>query len=75
MNIEVLGILATILLVISFSLSGEKAIRSVNMLGGILFLIYGIIIGAFSVWLLNAILITINTYKLIKLNTNKSNKK
>jgi len=66
-NIEILGILSTLFILASFILSGETKIRSVNIIGSMLFVIYGFLIGALSVWLLNGILIFIHIYKLIKL--------
>lgn len=66
MNIEVLGTIASILVLISFLMKGENQIRIVNILGAIIFVIYGVIINAFSVWLLNGILCFVHVYKLIK---------
>lgn len=61
---EVLGIIATIFVLISFLMKGEKKIRIINIIGAICFVIYGIMINALSVWLLNSILILIHIYKL-----------
>ena len=42
MNIEVLGTLASILVLVSFMMKSEKMIRSVNIIGAIIFvMIYG----------------------------------
>jgi preprotein translocase subunit SecF len=73
MNIEVLGIIATLFILASFVLSGESKIRSINIIGSILFVIYGIIIGSISVWLLNGALILVHIYKIIKLKKKKDN--
>lgn len=68
MNIEILGTIASILVLISFMMKNEKAIRSVNIIGAIVFVIYGICIKAFSIWFLNAALCLVHTYRLFKLN-------
>ena len=64
--VEILGIVATLFILAAFSLNDKKAIRIVDSIGAILFVIYGILIGSISVWLLNGCLILINTYKVIK---------
>lgn len=72
--VEVLGIIATLFILLAFCLNSEKQIRTVDIIGAILFVIYGILIKSLSVWLLNSILILINIYKLIKLNKTSSKK-
>ncbi|MCL2382831.1 MAG: lactate dehydrogenase [Oscillospiraceae bacterium] len=72
LNAEILGIIATLFVLASFALSGEGKIRSINIIGSTLFVIYGIFIGAISVWLLNGALIFIHIYKLIKIKNAKS---
>lgn len=68
MNIEVLGTIASILVLVSFMMKDEKTIRSVNIIGAIIFVVYGICINAFSVWFLNGALCLVHTYRLLKLN-------
>ena len=63
-----LGTIASVLVLISFMMKSEKMIRSINIIGAIVFVIYGICINAFSVWFLNAALCIIHTYRLLKLN-------
>ena len=65
---EIIGVLASIVVLLSFVLSGEKQIRMVNILGAVLFVIYGLLIGAFSVWFLNGALLLVHIQKLNKLN-------
>ena len=67
MNIEILGTFASVLVLVSFLMKNEKMIRSVNMVGAIVFVIYGICIDAFSVWFLNGILCLVHAYKLLKI--------
>jgi hypothetical protein len=68
MNIELLGTLASVLVLVSFMMKDEKSIRSVNIIGAIIFVIYGICINAFSVWFLNGALCLVHTYRLLKSN-------
>lgn len=65
---EVIGVLASIMVLISFIMNGEKKIRIINIFGATLFVIYGLLINAFSVWFLNGALLLLHIYKLIKLN-------
>jgi len=69
---ELLGIISTLFVLASFVLSGEAKIRRVNIIGSVLFVVYGIGIGALSVWLLNGALIFIHIFKLIKLERAKN---
>lgn len=66
MNVEYLGVLASVLVLISFVMNGEKTIRLVNIIGAIMFVIYGICINAFSVWFLNAMLVLVHIRKVLK---------
>lgn len=67
MNYEIIGTLASIIVLLSFLVAGEKRIRAVNIIGAIVFVIYGLLINAFSVWFLNGALTIIHLYKLYKL--------
>lgn len=61
---EIIGILGTLFIIIAFSLNGELKIRIFDLIGAILFVIYGLTIHSFSTILLNTILIIIQIYKL-----------
>ncbi len=65
-NFEIIGTIASIIVLLSFLMKGEKRIRLINILGALVFVIYGVLIGAFSIWFLNSILVVIHIYKLIK---------
>lgn len=65
---EIIGIIATIIVLISFLMKGERKIRIINIIGAICFVIYGLSIKALSVWMLNGILILIHIYKLFNKN-------
>ena len=63
---EALGIIATLFVLVSFLFTNEKRIRQINIIGAVLFVVYGIIISAHSVYILNGALIFIHIYKLFK---------
>jgi len=63
---EILGIIATLFVLLSFTFTSEKRIRQINIVGAVLFVVYGIIIVAHSVYILNGALILIHIYKLYK---------
>ena len=65
--IEVIGISATCVIFIGFLNKGELKIRIYNSIGSILFVIYGLIIGAFSVWLLNGACLLLNIWKIYQI--------
>ena len=64
MNYESIGILASIIVLISFIAKGENKIRIINIIGALVFVIYGLLINSFSVWLLNGMLVIIHLYKI-----------
>lgn len=66
MSYEAIGTLASVLVLMSFLFTGEKKIRVVNIFGAALFVIYGVLIGAFSVWFLNGTLLIVHAVKLYK---------
>lgn len=63
---ELIGILAGVMVLFSFVLTGEWKIRMVNIFGAVLFVIYGVLMDALSIWLLNGILIFVHLYYLLK---------
>ena len=70
--VEILGIVATLCIVIAFLQSGEFKIRVLDAIGAILFIVYGVLIHSFSTILLNSILVGVQLYKLRKLQKEKS---
>lgn len=64
---EAIGLMATLLVLASFLVNDIKLVRTINIAGAALFVAYGLLIGAFSTWLLNAILIFVHFYHLIKM--------
>ncbi len=68
---DVLGYLASAFVVISLLTSNIKYLRYLNMTGCILFVIYGVLISAYPVAIMNAIAFLINVYHLRKLAIEK----
>lgn len=65
--IEILGTIASCVVLVSFLCKNAKHIRMVNILGALLFVVYGAILGAFSVWFLNGALVIVHVYNLYKM--------
>lgn len=65
--IEPIGLLATLVILISLAQSNTKRLRILNAIGSVLFVIYGLFKGAWSVWILNGICFFVNLYKLYKM--------
>lgn len=63
---EIIGIAATLFVLASFLVNDLTKVRIINIAGAALFVVYGILIGAFSTWLLNGLLIAIHIYYLVK---------
>ncbi|PKM70118.1 MAG: hypothetical protein CVU94_00690 [Firmicutes bacterium HGW-Firmicutes-19] len=70
--IEYIGLAGTVTVLIAFTRKGELQIRLVSLIGAILFLIYGILLSATSVILLNWILIGVHVQRIIKLRKEKA---
>lgn len=68
--IEGLGIVASVLVLISFLFNNAMAIRAVNVMGAIMFVVYGIAIDAFSVWFLNGGLVLVHIYHMARMINN-----
>ena len=64
--IEVIGIVATLFVLLSFLFKKPYKIRIVNILGALLFVIYGLLLNAWSVWILNLILIFVHIYYILR---------
>lgn len=66
---------ATTLVFISFLFIDVKWIRMLNLVGSIFFVIYGFGIGAFWTGFMNAGLVFVNLYHLIKLQRGKNDQR
>lgn len=72
--IEIIGIIATLFVVISFTFKNLRTVRIVNLIGSVLFIVYGVllalnagtIIGFISIIAVNVALLGINGFHLFK---------
>jgi len=71
--IEWVGYGASALVAISLLMSSIVKLRWYNLIGAILFSIYGFAIGAYPVGIINSFIIVINIYYLLKLYSKKEN--
>lgn len=62
--VEWIGYLASIFIVISLMMTSVVKLRVINTVGCILFVIYGVIVGAYPVVISNSIIVFINLYRL-----------
>lgn len=66
MSVELVGLIGTVFVLLSFLMKEVKHIRLINIIGAALFVIYGLLIGAYSTWILNGTLVIIHVCYLIK---------
>ena len=64
--VEVVGIVASILVILSFSMTKNRTIRVINIIACIVFVAYGLIIQALAIWFLNGVLIFIHLRFLLR---------
>ncbi len=64
--IEIYGYISMIVVVISMMMKDMKWLRIINTISCAMFVIYGLLIGAYPIVLLNSIVILINLYRLVK---------
>lgn len=70
--IELVGYVASFLIAISLTMTDMYKLRIINSIGCLMFVIYGLNVGAYPVALANAIIIIINIYNLYKLRGTKN---
>lgn len=64
--IEGIGVAASLLVLVSFLFEKQETVRKINIFGALLFVFYGLLIDAFSVWFLNGVLILIHLFYLLR---------
>lgn len=69
--IEILGIVASLFIILAFLFKDIRIIRILDCVGATLYVIYGILIHSWANIFLNTILILIQIYRLIELKRNK----
>lgn len=67
MWLEIVGFVATTLVFVSFLPKKVKLIRWLNLIGSMFFVVYGFGIGAFWTGFMNACLIFVQIYHLVKI--------
>lgn len=72
MQYEPIGMIATLFVLLSFLVNDIKYVRIINIAGAAFFVVYGILIGAFSTWLLNALLIVIHLFYLVRMESEEN---
>jgi uncharacterized protein with PQ loop repeat len=60
MYVEIIGIFASVLVLVSFLNRKIVVIRCISIVACTVFVVYGILLGALSIWLLNAALILVH---------------
>lgn len=63
---EIVGITGTLFVLLSFLMKDLKKVRIINIIGAVLFVVYGVLINAYSTWILNGVLIIIHIIFLVK---------
>ena len=63
---EVFGIIGTSFIIVSFLINNIKWIRILSVFGEIFFVVYGLLINAWSTWIMNIFLIVIQIVYLTK---------
>lgn len=72
--LEWLGYLASLIVLISLLMSSIVKLRWINLIGSALFSLYGFLIGALPVGIMNLGIVLINIYYLVKLYSANMNK-
>ena len=71
MNIEILGWVATLIIIISFLVNDIKLLRTFSLFGALLWVVYGFVIQSSSIIFLNLVIVGIQIYKLYKIKLKK----
>ncbi|WP_028973056.1 YgjV family protein [Spirochaeta cellobiosiphila] len=69
--IEWLGFLASLIVAVSLTMTSVVRLRIINTIGSLIFSIYGFIIGAYPVFVLNGFIVIVNVIYLIKMYRTK----
>ena len=70
-TLEVVGWVATFVVIGSFLVNDMIKLRSINLVGATLWLIYGIIASSYSIMFLNIVVMSIQIFKINQLIKNK----
>lgn len=64
---EVVGIVASLFVFLSFFWSNEKITRIINMVGCVVFVVYALLIGSLSVMVMNSACLILHIVKLVQM--------
>ena len=70
-TLEIVGWIATFVVIGSFLVNDMLKLRSINLVGATLWLIYGIIASSYSIIFLNVVVMSIQIFKINQLLKNK----
>ena len=68
---EIIGYLGSLLVALSLSMKNIRHLRRINFFGAFIFSVYGLLIGAYPVFVLNGYIAAIDIYYLIKMYKSK----
>lgn len=63
---EIIGIVGTLFIMLSYAQSNVKILRTINLVGCVLFIVYGFCINSLSTVILNAMCFIVNVFKMIQ---------
>lgn len=72
---ELIGYIATGIVLVSFLMKNMTHLRVLNSIGGVLFIVYGVLIVSLPVIISNCLILTINIIKLVQERLNKKKTK
>ena len=72
MNPEILGLTASVIILIGGMMQDEKGLRIIDSIGSVMMTIYGVLIGAPSVVFLNGALAIAHAYRIVRLTKRNS---
>lgn len=64
---DYLGLVAGVLVAVSLVMRSVRWLRPINLVGCILFVVWGVIEGAAGVWICNGVGVLANVYRMIEL--------
>lgn len=71
MNVEIFGYVSMLVVLASMLMTDVKWLRIVNSIACGMFLVYGLVLGAYPIVVMNSLCILINTYKLLTFKSAK----
>lgn len=69
--IEIIGYAASVLVAISLTMSNIWRLRWINLTGAVFFSVYGLSVGAYPVFAVNAFIVCVNIYYIVQLSQRK----